>query len=1134
MPKPNMLRSTLYRILACLSAVTLLIGSAAAPAANPTPTPAPPETTPAEEGWDDWSARSQITAEQEQGAFTAPNQGMRYDLNCSSEPNPKKYLYIVYSLAHDNTEWDEEIFLMPGLCTDLEYGTRLTHSPGADFEPRMSKDGQSIVFVSARNSTSQKTVMNIYTMSYDGKNQRQITNTIAMDRMPSFSPDGKKIVFVSTRDGNGEIYVMNIDGSQQRRLTYSVEPDVQPDWSPDGKSIVWVRRMADGNGLLSIMNADGTNPRIIGIPYLYLGRPIWSPSGNFLLFHADFNGDGWIEGARIKPDGTNFLRLTLPTTVHDQSQDFEVSSWLPDESGLIYNVLKYSFDLTTRKWVLTNSSERISYFDTPDKYGAFLRYSHYHYFYMFTPHVVNMDTVAPVSKIKPLPEFSHYENVLLNWSTSDNFSGSQIVVIESNTSSYPGWQWVPGSYAEPYVDPSFGTVNFTGIPGDTVKFRIYTTDQAGNQEEPRPYDAITHLYKWTALAKVTDARGQPLGTVTSAITPQVMNQPITGSDGNALFYFSNSGNYQAAFNKTGYASSSPQNWPVIENSAFLAVLTGPDEQVVNGNFEAQAPLEGWETSGQFVGKVEESPYGTRSVRIGNTNGEMFRLTSPTPLPDTGVIPQAVGYDNSGRLHILHNDDQYGILGEDGIIEPWPALPVKDARNEIKFDYSGQPYFTTNTQVIRWNGSEWVSVTVPIPAEASAQYGIDGAGMIHAIYSDPTTQAVWYMRQATDGSWRAPIQVHNSTSDSFAITIEPNGTVYMVARYNFMLLMHLDTNGLLRKENIYLPNISKTKFSLHYVPERGTYIIFTEGNGWSTRQCNYYFSSVTKGTGEFVGLKYDTERNIYILSRNQPLDQPFEDMKLKVLTPDSKSIDYTLSLNVTDILFEVMADGTPFFMYGIEKNGSKTYQYQNALYEQLSETNTLSQVISVDAGMRAPTLSFFYSLHSLNVTTQSTFEVIFTPDGSEAITLFRKKADPVGWTHAWADLSPYLGQSGTLSFRVVQVAGEKPVSAFIDEVSVSSYPTPILQQIAPTPLDYPVPVDLWMELTGFNLQNGATVLMDGNPIAMVEYSDGTQIRFLVPQGLKLGRHEVQVVNPGGGENSLFFYVGKPLFLPTVGK
>jgi len=92
---------------------------------------------------------------------------------------------------------------------------RLTIDPAWDVMPQFSPDGKDIVFDSDRTDN-----FDIWIMSQDGTNQRQLTFNESHDETPSFSPCGKKIVFASNRAVNSDIWIMNYDGTGQRRLTF--------------------------------------------------------------------------------------------------------------------------------------------------------------------------------------------------------------------------------------------------------------------------------------------------------------------------------------------------------------------------------------------------------------------------------------------------------------------------------------------------------------------------------------------------------------------------------------------------------------------------------------------------------------------------------------------------------------------------------------------------------------------------------------------------------------------------------------------------------------------------------------------------------------------------------------------------
>ena len=55
---------------------------------------------------------------------------------------------------------------------------------------------------------------NIYLVTADGKDIKQLTDHERWDSSPAWSPDGKRIAFESERVGHPEIYVMGANGRQ--------------------------------------------------------------------------------------------------------------------------------------------------------------------------------------------------------------------------------------------------------------------------------------------------------------------------------------------------------------------------------------------------------------------------------------------------------------------------------------------------------------------------------------------------------------------------------------------------------------------------------------------------------------------------------------------------------------------------------------------------------------------------------------------------------------------------------------------------------------------------------------------------------------------------------------------------------
>jgi Tol biopolymer transport system component len=101
----------------------------------------------------------------------------------------------------------------------------------ADFSPRFSPDGSTIVFSSDRDGNNE-----IYVIGVDGTGLSRLTSSPGKDLDPSFSPDGSNIVFDSDRDGPVAIFTMDVDGSDPVNLSKPIRPgDIFPSWSPDGR-----------------------------------------------------------------------------------------------------------------------------------------------------------------------------------------------------------------------------------------------------------------------------------------------------------------------------------------------------------------------------------------------------------------------------------------------------------------------------------------------------------------------------------------------------------------------------------------------------------------------------------------------------------------------------------------------------------------------------------------------------------------------------------------------------------------------------------------------------------------------------------------------------------------------------------
>lgn len=240
---------------------------------------------------------------------------------------------VVYSMA--GSLWRQRL--------DGQMAEQLTDGDGYDYQPDVSPDGQSVLFVRYNGSS-----MALWLLDLKSLQQVQLTTGDQLDVEPRWSPNGKELVFVSTREsGHFLLYRAGISGTTLQNIT-RVTPDskstvaryyyspwdhaINPCWSSDGRKIIAVsnREVAHGTGdLVSIDPASGAQQLIHREETGWRAKPDISPDGTRMVY-ASYHGRNFHQLWMLPVSGGYPLPLTFG------EYDNFAPRWSPDGSTIAF------------------------------------------------------------------------------------------------------------------------------------------------------------------------------------------------------------------------------------------------------------------------------------------------------------------------------------------------------------------------------------------------------------------------------------------------------------------------------------------------------------------------------------------------------------------------------------------------------------------------------------------------------------------------------------------------------------------------------------------------------------------------------------------------------------------------------
>ena len=200
---------------------------------------------------------------------------------------------------------------------------QLTHNQTINVSPAWTADAGALYFTSYQRRNPDVYKIELFSGRESVFSQRPGLNIAARP-----SPDGQAVAVTVEDEGNADIVLLNPAGKLVRRLTDSWGIDVSPSWSPDGRQLAFCSNRT-GSPQIYVMNVDGGAARRVTFAGTYNTSPAWSPKGDRIAYVS--RSEGRFNIFTVTTDGSD------PRQVTQDMGNNEDPSWAPDGRYLVFS-----------------------------------------------------------------------------------------------------------------------------------------------------------------------------------------------------------------------------------------------------------------------------------------------------------------------------------------------------------------------------------------------------------------------------------------------------------------------------------------------------------------------------------------------------------------------------------------------------------------------------------------------------------------------------------------------------------------------------------------------------------------------------------------------------------------------------